>query len=76
VLTGARGTVQLLEPAASSPTEARPCCTLNRLYVGGSVPCETARALASRLDLRVSQVGKLLDFLHIKVRRCGLGCFK
>ena len=51
-------------------------CTMTRLYAGGFIACETARTLALRLGLRVGQMGKLLDYLHIKVRSCGLGCFK
>jgi hypothetical protein len=70
VLSGAGGSVRVLEP------EAPQRCTLSRLYVGGFIACETARALAVRLNLRVSQMGQLLDFLNIKVRHCGLGCFK
>ena len=71
VRTGAGASVRVLEEP-----EARRRCTLTRLYVGGFIPCETARALAARLNLRVGQMGKLLDFLNIKVRQCGLGCFK
>ena len=70
VVAGAPGAVHVL--AADEPRR----CTLSRLYVGGFIACETARALALRLGLRVGQMGKLLDHLHIKVRRCGLGCFK
>ena len=51
-------------------------CGLSRLYVGGFIACETARAMAAGLGLRAGQMGKLLEFLNIKVRRCGLGCFK
>ena len=70
VVTGTPGAVQVL--AADAPRR----CTPSRLYVGGYIACETARALALRMGLRVAQMGKLLDHLHIKVRSCGLGCFK
>jgi hypothetical protein len=75
VVTGAAGTAQVLAPEAAAAEEPRRC-TLSRLYVGGSIPCETARTLAPRLGLRLGQMGKLLDHLHIKVRHCGLGCFQ
>ncbi|MCK4752588.1 MAG: hypothetical protein KAS75_04015 [Planctomycetes bacterium] len=49
---------------------------LNTIYSGGWVACETARALAKKLAIPVRQIGKLLDHLDVKIRRCGLGCFK
>jgi hypothetical protein len=69
VVTGGPGAVQVL--AADGPRR----CASGRLYVGGFIACETARTLALRMGLRVGQMGKLLDHLHIKVRSCGLGCF-
>ncbi len=51
-------------------------CGLRTLYVGGFIACETARGMAVKLGIRTRQMGKLLDFLNIKVRNCGLGCFK
>ena len=51
-------------------------CGLRRLYSGGFIACETARGMAAKLGIRTRQMGKLLDFLNIKVRNCGLGCFK
>ncbi len=50
-------------------------CGLRRLYVGGFIACETARGVAVKLGIRTRQMGKLLDYLNIKVRNCGLGCF-
>ena len=50
-------------------------CGLRRLYVGGFIACETARGTAVKLGIRTRQMGKLLDFLDIKVRSCSLGCF-
>ena len=64
------GTVQVM--TAEVPRH----CGTGRLYVGGFIACERARALALRLGLRVNQMGTLLDFLSIKVRSCGLGCFR
>ncbi len=54
----------------------RRLCGLRRLYMGGFIACETARSVAAKLGIRTRQMGKLLDFLNIKVRNCGLGCFK
>ena len=51
-------------------------CGRRRLCVGGFSACETARGMAAKLGIRVRQMGKLLDFLGIKVRSCSLGCFK
>ena len=50
-------------------------CGLRKLYPGGFIACETARSMAAKLGIRTRQMGKLLDFLNIKVRNCGLGCF-
>ena len=50
-------------------------CGLRRLYVGGFIACETARGTAVKLGIRTRQMGKLLNFLNIKVRSCSLGCF-
>jgi len=50
-------------------------CGLRRLYTGGFIACETARSMAVKLGVRTRQMGKLLNFLNIKVRNCGLGCF-
>ncbi|MHC4075604.1 MAG: hypothetical protein ACYSRZ_04240 [Planctomycetota bacterium] len=46
-------------------------CDLNTIYSGGS-----ARALAKKSAIPVRQMGKLLDYLDVKIRRCSLGCFK
>lgn len=51
-------------------------CGLRTLYTGGFIACETARGAAVKLGIRTRQMGKLLDFLNIKVRNCSLGCFK
>ena len=70
VLAGDGGAVQV------RTAEAPRRCGADRLYVGGFIACERARDLAARLGLRVNQMGTLLDFLGIKVRSCGLGCFR
>ncbi len=71
VVAGDDCTVQVV--AASE----RRRCGLCRLYMGGGfIACETARSVAAKLGIRTRQMGKLLDFLGIKVRNCGLGCFK
>ena len=49
---------------------------LNTIYSSGWIACETARALAKRLEIPVKQMGKLLDRLDVKICRCSLGCFK
>ena len=49
---------------------------LDTVYSGGWIACETARGLAKKLQIPVGQMGKLLDHLDVKVRRCGLGCFE
>ena len=51
-------------------------CGLRSLYTGGFIACETARGTAVKLGIRTRQMGKLLGFLNIKVRSCGLGCFR
>ena len=68
-VVGGTGSVQV--GAAEEPRR----CTTRRLYVGGYIPCATARTMAARLGLRMSQMGKLLELLHVRVRACELGCF-
>jgi len=45
------------------------------LYVNGRISCSTARAIASHLEITLSQTGQLLDHLKVKIRQCELGCF-
>ena len=54
----------------------REACTVHALFPGGWIACETARASAAALGLSPGQMGKLLNHLDIRVRRCGLGCFE
>ena len=70
LVSGEDCTVQVME------ADERRRCGLRRLYLGGFIACETARGMATKLGIRTRQMGKLLDFLAIKVRNCGLGCFR
>lgn len=70
LVSGDDCTVEVVE------ADERRRCGLRRLHPGGFIACETARGMAAKLGIRVRQIGKLLDFLNIKVRNCGLGCFK
>lgn len=46
-----------------------------KIFAGGWVKCETARSLADKLGISRREMGKILDFLNVKVRECELGCF-
>jgi len=50
-------------------------CLPGRLFPKGRIPCALALETARRLGISPGQMGKLLDFLEIKVRQCQLGCF-
>jgi hypothetical protein len=41
----------------------------------GRIDCHDARALAERLGVPYSQVGKACDELKVKLHSCELGCF-
>lgn len=71
-----------LEPVTGAATEVsvvmseeRRECTSTALYHGGWIKCETARELKENLAVDYKSVGKILDYLKIKVRECDLGCF-
>jgi len=49
---------------------------LDTIYSGGWITCERARAAAKKISIPVRQMGKLLNHLDVKIRQCGLGCFK
>ncbi len=49
---------------------------LNIIYSGGRITCETALALAEKLQISARQMGKLLNYLDVKICSCSLGCFK
>lgn len=54
----------------------RKASSLKIIYSGGWIACETARALAPKLGVSMSQMGKMLTFLDVKIQKCSLGCFK
>ena len=71
-----------LEPATDAGGEVsvvlgedRRECSSTSLYHGGWIKCDTARDLKDNLSIEYKNVGKILDFLEIKVRDCELGCF-
>jgi len=43
---------------------------------GGWIECPTAWAVARRLGISTRQMGSILDFLDVKIRKCALGCFE
>ena len=49
---------------------------INTIYAGGSISCESARKIASLIGIPLNTMGKLMDHLDVKIRRCSLGCFK
>ena len=49
---------------------------LDIIYSGGWITCKTARNLAKKIGISLEQMGKLLNHLDVKIRECGLGCFK
>ncbi|MBN1974515.1 MAG: hypothetical protein JW787_12825 [Sedimentisphaerales bacterium] len=49
---------------------------INTIYAGGSISCETARKIASLTGIPLNTMGKLMNHLDVKIRRCSLGCFK
>jgi len=55
--------------------EGRQESDLSMLYAGGWIACRTAMAAASKLDISLLKMGKLLDHLNVKIRQCSLGCF-
>jgi hypothetical protein len=58
-----------------APREALEC-TVETLYSGGWIACSTALALAEALGVPARDIGRLLDLLRIKVKRCSLGLFE
>ena len=57
-------------------SEERVECDLETIYSGGWIACETARSVAKKMGISLSQMGNLLNHLDVKIRRCTLGCFK
>lgn len=56
-------------------TDERAESSLETIYAGGWIACGTALAMADRLGIPAEDLGKLLNHLSVKVRRCSLGCF-
>jgi molybdopterin-guanine dinucleotide biosynthesis protein A len=56
-------------------SEERRECSISTLYPGGWIKCEVARAMAEKLSVRYDNIGRILDFLDIKIQDCALGCF-
>lgn len=69
VAPGGEGTVRVVV------SDGRAESDLSTLQAGGWIKCEVARVMADKLDASTHELGKLLDFLDVKVRDCGLGCF-
>jgi hypothetical protein len=65
------GLVSVIEGEKSARRES----TLTELYTNGWINCELARQMADNLSIPYSAAGKIMNFLDIKVRNCGLGCF-
>ena len=65
------GRVSIVEGEESARRES----TLSELYTHGWINCEVARQIADSLSIPYDAAGKLMNFLDIKVRNCGLGCF-
>lgn len=49
---------------------------LTTLHAGGWITCPAAQAVASKLQISNGAMGKILNLLQIKIRRCDLGCFE
>ncbi len=49
---------------------------LKTLQAGGWIACPTALAMAQKLHMPPAELGKLLDFVNVKIKACSLGCFK
>ena len=49
---------------------------LKTLQAGGWIACPTALAMAQKLRIPPAELGKLLDFVNVKIKACSLGCFK
>ncbi len=43
---------------------------------GGWIECPTAWSMADRLGISTRQMGAILEFLDVKIRKCALGCFE
>jgi hypothetical protein len=70
VVTDQAGDIEVVQ------CEDRKESNLTVVYSGGWIACGTARGLAKKIEISLSQMGKLLNHLDVKIRNCGLGCFK
>ncbi len=70
VVTDDGGTVQVVKSAKGEQSKS------TVLKAGGCIACGTARGMASRLGIRIREIGKLLNHLNIRIRACELGCFE
>jgi hypothetical protein len=70
VVTETQSDVEVIKCAG--PKES----SLDIIYSGGWIACETARSLAKKINISLGQMGKLLNHLDVKIRHCSLGCFK
>ncbi|MFH1615577.1 MAG: hypothetical protein ABIG61_10910 [Planctomycetota bacterium] len=70
IVTNQQGDVEVIQ--CEGPKESK----LDIIYSGGWITCETARDLAKKIKIPLDKMGKLLNYLDVKIRKCGLGCFK
>ena len=70
IVTGLPGDIEIAK------SNNRKESNLTTIYSGGWITCETARSLAKKINISLNQMGKLLNNLDVKIRRCSLGCFK
>ena len=71
-----RCTLSQQSSLGNNTSKKRPECTTETLHSGGWIACPTALALAENLGVPPPKVGRLLDLLKIKVKRCSLGLFE
>lgn len=69
VVSGEDCTVRVVRAEDGAESDVR------TLRAGGWIACAAARAMASRLGIEPGELGRLLDHLHVKVRKCELGLF-
>ena len=49
--------------------------SLHKASQEGHVPCASALAIAKSLGIPAADVGKTVDKLNIRIKKCLLGCF-
>lgn len=70
VVAGQEGAVQVVR--SEEGRQSTPAV----LHAGGWITCSMAREMADRLGVKTRDIGKLLNYLEIKIRACELGCFE